>query len=236
MKAIILIHGFLTNTQDFKTIVPYLEEEYDKVALYEVPGHGIKPNYKLFKLQDTFNNLIKLYDELALNYDHIDCMGYSMGGALGTYLHQIREIKKLVLLAPANRYLNFNLINSRLKFIRKIKKEKNELEKKILNDNDKIALNMFFHNVFSRYTFRNIKVFMKIIRKCNKETIAITCPVLIMWGKLDQLVPYESAKYLYDLAIYEKKLVVLEDMSHLMLLSENNKEIIEEVISFLKEE
>ena len=77
------------------------------------------------------------------------------------------------------------------------------------------------------YNIHNLKTFMDIVKICNKELLAITCPTLIIWGKLDQLVPYNSVKYLYDISLNKKELVVYDDISHLMLLSENNQKIID---------
>lgn len=233
MKAIILIHGFLTHVNDFKNIVPELEQLYDEVCLFEVPGHSIPPNYKKFKVKDTFNKLLAYYDDLEQKYDTIDLIGFSMGGALACYLQSVRKIGKLVLLAPANKYLNFSLLHNRLQLFKKIKKNKLELEN-IMKD-DKKAINIAFTRLFPHYSVHNIQTFMNIIKICNKELIAITEPVLIIWGKLDQLVPYSSIQYVYDLAINKKELVIFDDISHLMLESEKYQEINAKIIKFLKE-
>lgn len=243
MKGIILIHGFLTNIDDFKNLIPDLEIEYDEVCLYTVPGHTIPPKYKLFNVNDTFNTLLDTYDRLALSCEEIDCIGFSMGGALATYLQSVRDIRKLVLLAPANKYLNFSLFHNRLQFIKKVKKEsklrddlsykKEELD--ILTYNDKESLKIMLKELLPNYTPHNLQTFMQIIKKCNKELISISVPVLIIWGKLDQLVPQNSVKYLYDIAINKKELIIYDDISHLMLNSENYQKIVNDIMKFLKE-
>lgn len=234
MKAIILIHGFLTNKDDFKNIIPELDKIYDYVCLYEVPGHTIPPNYKKFRVNETFETLLECYDNLALDYDEIDCMGFSMGGALGTYLQSKRRINKLVLLSPANKYLNFKLFHNRLQLFKKIMKEKNKADLKAVLTDDKKALSSAFTRLLPHYSVHNLQTFRKIIKICNQELLAITSKVLIIWGKLDQLVPYSSVKYVYDLAINERKLVILDDISHIMLQSENYQKISDEILKFLK--
>ncbi len=234
MTTIILIHGFLTNKDDFKNIMNDLNKLYDYVAVYEVPGHTIPPNYKLFNVKDTFKTLLNFYDELDLKFDTIDCMGFSMGGALATYLQSVRKINKLILLAPANRYLNFKLLHNRLYFIKKIRKERNKFELNNLNADDKAAFNLAITRLIPHYSIHNLQTFRKIIAICNKELIAITCPVLIIWGKLDQLVPFNSVSYVYDLAINERELVVYDDISHLMLESKNYQKINDKIIDFIK--
>ena len=46
------------------------------------------------------------FDELERKCEIVDVMGFSMGGALATYLSQVRKINKLILIAPANYYFN----------------------------------------------------------------------------------------------------------------------------------
>ncbi len=240
MKAVILIHGFLTNYLDFAPIIPYLEKEYDYVSKYIVPGHDIPPNYKLFRVKDTFDTLLKTYDELKKDYKDIDVIGFSMGGALASYLQSVREVSKLVLLSPANKYLNFSLLHNRLQFRHLLNtisdKQEKELNKEIFNNNDKVAMKMMLKELLPNYNIHNLKTFMDIVKICNKELLAITCPSLIIWGKLDQLVPYSSVKYLYDISLNKKELVIYDDISHLMLLSENNQKIIDKIMYFLKDD
>lgn len=248
MKAIFLIHGFLTNKDDFKAIVPSLNEMYDKVYLYEAPGHTLEPNYALFNVNDTFKTLLKAYDELAKDYDTIDVIGFSMGGALATYLQSVRRVRNLVLLAPANKYINPKLLGERLKFITQNHKDmikmkdtnpkaydyiKNNMD--ALKKDDKNAMTLAFKYLFPNWTIKNLSTFTKIINKCNKELIAITSPTLIIWGKLDQLVPYDSIKYLESLMFSNSEVVIYDDISHLMLNSENNNKIIDKICNFLKE-
>lgn len=247
MKAIMLLHGFLTNIHDFDPIVPLLEEEYDYVDLFVVPGHTETPDYKKFDADLTFNQLLANYDKIAKKYDRIDCIGFSMGGALATYLQSVRKIDNLVLLAPANKYLNFSLIHNRIKYrqtklseMRKVKHQ-DEMLYNLIKDklkemkiDDKTALNMGFNDLFPNYNYHNLTTFMNIINRCNKELISIDTRVLIIWGKLDQLVPYSSIEFVSNLAINEKEAIIYEDISHLMLRSENKDKIIKSILEFLR--
>ena len=249
MKAVILIHGFCTNTKDFDNILPYLEPLYDKVMEYIVPGHQIPPKYSEFKVKTTFSSLVECYDSLALDYDTIDCIGFSMGGALATYLQSVREINRLVLLAPANKYLNFNILASRIKYkvdsFNKLVKTKHvndvaykQIERNLesLGEDDRAAIKLAVTELFPHYSPRNLTTFISIINRCNKELIEINPPTLIIWGKLDQFVPRASIDYLESLATNECKVVIRDDLSHLMLRSVKYKEIIEIIVKFLKEE
>lgn len=247
MKAIMLLHGFLTNIHDFDPIVPYLKEEYDYVDLFVVPGHTEEPNYKEFDADLTFKKLLETYDEISKKYERIDCIGFSMGGALATYLQSVRKIDNLVLLAPANKYLNFSLIHNRIRYrqaklseMRKVKNQDemlyNLIKEKLkeMKIDDKTALNLGFNDLFPNYNYHNLTTFMNIINRCNKELISIDTRTLIIWGKLDQLVPFASIEFVSNLAINEKEIIIYDDISHLMLRSENKDKIINSILEFLR--
>ena len=173
MKCVLLIHGFLTNEHDFDNIIPNLKEKYDYVCLYIVPGHETPPHYRDFKVKNTFKTLLDCYDKLAETYEVIDCIGFSMGGALATYLQSVRTIHRLVLLAPANKYINLQLFHNRIKYLAS---SKQELRKAKVNDpkiyayiqenlealanDDKKALEIGFRQLFPHYSVHNISTFM----------------------------------------------------------------------------
>ncbi len=249
MKAVILIHGFCTNELDFGPIVPELEKIYDRVYLYIIPGHQIPPKYSEFKVKPTFENLLAAYDKLEAEYDTIDCIGFSMGGALATYLQSVKKIHRLVLLSPANKYLNFNLFSNRIKYktecyaiLKKAKNNQEELYERVanklknLNEDDIKAVKLGLKELLPHYTIRNVSTFASVINRCNKELININPPTLIIWGKLDQLVPQASIEYLESIAVNTCKIVIMDGLSHLMLRSSKAEKIMKIVLKFLKEE
>lgn len=247
MKACLLLHGFITDEDDFKPLMYPLSKMYDKVLAITLPGHGKNPNYKEFKANKTLDAVINAYDTLKEEYDTIDLIGFSMGGALATYLSSKREINKMVLLSPANKFLNPFVIINMLNFYVKQNKLKGDLKKnkesfdhidtniKNARENNKRSFDMAFNQLFPNYTIHTLVTFVSVISKCNKEVKEIKNPTLIIWGKLDQLVPKESVKYDYKLCTNSnRKLIIFEEYSHLMLHSVNPDKIVREVIDFLK--
>lgn len=249
MKSILLIHGFLTDKNDFKPILEDLKKRYDYVCLFDLPGHSINDDYKLFTADNTINDVINKFDELKDNYGIVDVMGYSMGGALAIYLANNREVNKLILLSPANKYINPKVPISRISFYARyvIEKNKNRKLKKaeldLLEKNNNVMLDdlksmdIAFNRLIPNYNYHTLSNFVKIINRCNKGLKEIKNPVLILWGKLDQLVPKSSIKYIYNLCTNKtKKMVIFDDICHLMLLSTNPKPLIDEIINFIDEE
>ena len=247
MKAVILIHGFITSPKDFNPIYEYLYKNYDYVCKVVLPGHGENDKYKYFNVDGSFNVCLQAYDKLKLEYDIIDLIGFSLGGALATYLASVRDINKLVLLAPANKYLRIGFISAFFKKhhefhrrYRALKKKKdpraNSYAQKMLElkTNNKISIKMALFKLLPHYNLHNLKVFQKIVKRCNKSLTTISSQTLICWGRLDQLVPYKSIRYVEGY-LKDYKEVVYTDLSHLMLKSINISFLLNDIKRFLSE-
>lgn len=248
-KAVILLHGWLGDINDFDNLIPKLEPIYDHIERFSYIGHGDDDPYN-FNAEDTFKSLDEVFRNLQLNYEIIDVVGFSMGGALAVYLSQHFAFNKLVLLAPANKYLNFKFTFSRIKHLFKTlylyekavlskdEESKENLKNTLRNifDDDKFSLTFLREKYLQRYFRYSFGVFRKIIKKINSETKEIKNPLFIAWGHFDQLVPHASAKELYDICINpNKKLVVYEEMSHTLILSKNCEKLVTDIVEFLKD-
>ena len=248
-RAIVLYHGFITDDTDFGNLYEHIDVVYDKVVRCIFPGHGLNPNYKEFTVEDTFRVALEAFDKTKAEYDVVDIVGFSMGGAMATYVAKNRDAGKLVLLAPANKYINPRAPFSAAKFwFEKFKtavthitslevfRENIRNEMAVYIENEKITIENAFKRIIPNYTFKTLTVFNKIIKKCNENLDSLDNEMLIVWGKLDQLVPIDSCEWLYSIAKNEnKQFLVLDDISHLMLISKNSDQIIENVMNFLED-
>ena len=113
-KAILLLHGFATDKTDFDPIIPYLEKMYDHIEINNLPGHDVL-QLKGFTKTRTIHFVIAQMKKLQKEYEIVDVMGFSMGGALATYLASHFKVRNLVLLAPAVLYINANYPIARFK-------------------------------------------------------------------------------------------------------------------------
>ena len=248
-KAAMTIHGFLTVTEDFGRLYDYLDG-YDEVKAVEIPGHnGDKPNFSLFTTESTFKEVLDVYDELKKRNDAVDVVGFSMGGALATWLASVREVNKIVLVSPANKYLNAALPISAGKFVgelgRKVFREAEGKLKDKLDATNK-AFSPYLENlqttskVAKERTLkymnpRTYSTFSKIIKSCNvvlETTSPNKTPTLILWGKLDELVPQRSIKYLTK-HFSDNQIKIYPDVGHAMLYTNLDDVIIHDIIEFL---
>lgn len=246
-KAILLLHGWLSDPSDFVSLIPKLKSTYDYIESLTYVGHGDDDPFN-FDSDKTFELLHNTFKNLQLNYEIIDVVGFSLGGALAVYLSQHYAFNKLVLLAPANKYLNFRFTLSRLKHLFKClymyqkaviakDEEQKELYKmKLRNvfEDDKVSLGFVKEKYLRKHFRKSFKQFRKIIKTINLETKEIKNPLFIAWGKFDQLVPHSSARDLYDICSNDtKKFVVYEEMSHTLIISKNNEKLVNDIINFL---
>ena len=226
-----------TDYNDFNHLPHQLTKLYDYVILISLPGHGKYHNMKNFKV----NNTIKLIEDEVEFYSrlgYVDLIGYSLGGALVRYLCvKYKTIKKAVLISPATYYFSPLFGIERMKYLfggkTKDERKKNYQE---LRDNDKMAYHVVRRHTLKRFKLDNGITFCKLIQKINKIKGFNPTSTLIIWGKLDELVPKSSVNFCYRNCINNKKaLVMIDGVGHVMLRSNKEQIIIDKIMEFLNE-
>ncbi|MDE6660321.1 MAG: alpha/beta fold hydrolase [Anaeroplasmataceae bacterium] len=210
MKALICLHGLLSTKADYREIAYALEDRYDTIACYDLPGHGY--NTLKYNTQTIKGFLLDIYDSLAIKHDRIDVIGYSMGGVMACYLQSVRKVDKMVLLAPSYRYLNLKNYH--------IKKK----ERKQPNISSLLPKKNFLH------VFR----FTKIMYDLSDEFHMISPATLILWGKDDYLVKEESGFLLYQMITNRnRRFIELSDHNHFNIV--RSPIVIKYICKFLDE-
>ena len=223
-KAILIIHGFGGGTYDEE----YLENRLELIRNFDVftftlPGHD-----GLFKSNMKENEWIKKTDEMIdflikNNYKTIYVIGHSMGGVLASRLaSKHKEIKKLVLLAAAFRYLEFK--DDNIDVVKSLKKTP-ELVKDYKEE---------FLSRLIKMPPNAIKEFIKTVKNNEYVLKNINIPTLIIQGTSDSLVPLETADYIYnEIPSTNKEVLILDGVNHDIFKSAKKEEVTEEIIKFL---
>lgn len=244
-RAVLLLHGFATDIDDFAPLLKSLNTIYDEIDLKLIPGHGQNDHLKNFKVKETFLFVNREFEYLKNNYDEVDIIGFSMGGALATYLASKYDVTNLVLLAPANEYLNPQLVFSRARYLFEylysrfnpqlddITKNRIERGQNQLHEDDKKSFDITMKKLIPNYNIRSISTFSKIVKHCNDNLKQIEARTLIIWGDCDQLVPLSSIEFVVE---HCKNVTVkmMPRISHLMLNSSEASKLVKEIIKFLK--
>lgn len=250
-RAVMTIHGFLTDTSDFGRLCDYLDF-YDEIAVCEIPGHNGEVDFSLFTVESTLIAVTACYDNLRKKHDRVDVVGFSMGGALATYLEATRDVRKCVLLSPANKYINPSFIFDAMKFYAGVRRktykstdgksgQKRSAVKesmRLYKRNARVSYKIAFGRILPNLNRRTYKVFTKLINIINKTIDNADCkiatPTLIMRGTLDELVPRRSIEYLkehFSNCVYEQ----LDGVRHGMLYTNRDNLIITKIVEFLSD-
>ena len=193
---------------------------------FTLPGHD-KYVAKGIKEEDWIKSAEKHVEDLIENgYDSIYLIGHSMGGVISCYLaNKYKEIKKVVLAAPA-----FECIvseNGKIDVLKSLKESK-KIVKRL--DSFKELINRFM-----KFPIPIVKEFQKLITDYQKIPTNVDVPILIIHGKQDDMVPYQSSiKVFNEIPHKNKKLVISDSLMHNVFKNENKSEIIKIVINFLK--
>ena len=244
------IHGFLTVKEDFGRLYDHLDC-YDEVFAVELPGHNGEVDFAKFTVESTKKAVLSAYDALRAKHDQVDVVGFSMGGTLATWLCAERDVHKAVLLAPANKFINLFMPLETAKFFSKVKrqayrnakgsaKEKRQAVKMAMKphrENKKIARKIAKERTFKYMNFHTFGVFRKLVKMSNKAVEGnspIQTRSLILWGKLDELVPHKSVQYVLDHFV-NSEFKIYDDLGHAMLYTNHDDLLITDTMKFLTE-
>lgn len=224
-KAILIVHGFAGGVYDEEYLNHSLElkENYD-VFTFTLPGHDGD-----FKKKITYEDWInKAESEMKFlldnGYTNIYVIGHSMGGVIASYLaSKYKEVKKLVLVAPAFRIFGF---------------EKGEFD---LDTSLEKSQKIFEEYGMGLVTNRLLKLppncyleFAKLVKKYNDTPKDVNIPTLLIRGTSDNIVPEEAVEHAYALIKnVNKKIVHLDGVTHDVFRDEKKVIATKLIIKFL---
>lgn len=188
-KAILLVHGFAGGSYDYGELGNILEYRYNfDVYTFTLPGHDKTIISKVTK-DDWIKSAEDMIEKLINHgYRSIYVVGHSMGGVIASHLaFKYKEVKKLVLAAPAFKYMKFK--NDKFNLLETIKDRK-----EIFNN---YSIDMIISRIF-KVPVKSAIEFMKLVDSYKDEVKSITCPVLIIHGSEDYIVPEDSAIYVHN--------------------------------------
>jgi esterase/lipase len=229
-KAILLVHGFAGGSWDYGDLGNELQLNLNfDVFTFTLPGHD-----KSIISNVTKDDWIRAAEEqieklINYGYKNIYVVGHSMGGVIACHLaKKYKQVKKLVLAAPAFKYLSFNGekidLNSSIKSIKKTPE--------LIKD---YSLEVAISRAFKMSLSASLE-FSKLVKEHHDDPKFITCPVLIIQGTKDLMAPVDSAKYVHkNIKSRINKLILIEGVTHDVFKSSRKEEIYKLVIDFFKE-
>ena len=228
-KAILFVHGFVGGVYDYNNYPNELEiyRNFD-VYTFTLPGHD-KVIVKNVNYEEWINAAEEQIEFLIKHgYKRIYVIGHSMGGVIAAHLaSKYNEVKKLVLVAPAFRYLDF---------------KDGKVNIKGFNDSLKDIPSIFKNKdtevVFERFQKTPIPTlieFTKLVSTYEHDLDNITCPVLTIRGTSDRVVPIESVDLVYNnVKSKTNVLISIKEVTHDCFRKKRTDEVKQLITDFLR--
>lgn len=246
-ETLVFAHGFGTNQQVWRFMIPAFQERY-RIVLFDWVGNEAS-HYsdidvrKYQNLPDYANNFIEIFKELKLTQVHF--VAHSASCMIGTLiaLQQPTFIQDLVFIAGSPRYVNDRDYLGGLTEAR-VGKILDEISINYLNwvrSTSPIIMNtpkqpllteefakclLELHPNFAFVTFRMLLNF-----DCRQEVKKLKIPTLILQPRHDIFVPIQVGEYLHK-AIKNSQLYLIEGQGHFPHMS-SPKEVIQVISNFL---
>lgn len=247
--GLLLIHGFLTCTDDWDLFVPELEKLYDGVVLFKQPGHERadgKPHYRDFTADAAFSELGRTLREMEEEYETIDIMGHSMGGGMALYAAaEAKNVRRTVLLSPAIKYPRpgaFARHNSAVSKLQNMSRHCRDTElaealaaaASNVRTTFKESVDMFLKRLLPNWSPHNLMTFERIMGRAEKYADKVECPLAVLWGELDEFIPRRAADIILAKAgSREKTFISYADMGHAMMYLGDVRALLRDVICLL---
>lgn len=222
--AIVFLHGWGQNIQMMEPIAnPFIKTHH--LLIIDLPGFGKSEEPKGdWNLTDYVEMVHELLTELNIKNPNI--IGHSFGGKLALMYGVKYAPKRLVLLASPYK-VKIKELTKKQKTLRKLKKIP------VLNIFAEIAKKHMGSTDYRNASPKMREILVKHVNTDIQDTLnKIDCPSLIIWGTLDDAVPYEDGVQLEKL-IKDSGLVTYEGCTHYAYL-ERLQQTINVLKSFIK--
>lgn len=229
-ETIVLLHGFLSSSFSFRSLVPYLIDDYH-IVVVDLPPFGESGKTKSFQYsyRNMARTVLSLLDHLKI--DTFSVAGHSMGGqiALNTMRLAPERVNKGILLSSSGYYpraKRHHIFASYLPFFSVF--VKHYLNKTgVVGNLRSVVYNrsMIDEEMIKGYArqFEDPQIFGALGRLLRHRegdlTVdalkSIETPCLLIWGEHDRIVPLVIGKRL-SRDLPHARLVVLEETGHLV--------------------
>lgn len=251
-SVIVMVHGFMGSHNNFEAMAKALKGEF-RVIRPDIPGFGLSQFFTEAgkpcpDLQQTYNDYFNfLFDSLKLNSFHL--VGNSMGGMMAWVYaaNNPAKIKSLALFCSAGFEMEKVLDKAApiLQYawleplLRKGLPSENAGEGlKMCYANDSLMqmedarFNNAMHNVQD-----NLQAAFSVASSGQyPDTLLlgkIHNPVLVVWGKEDEIIPYEHCSR-FEKNLHQAKVITYSPCGHVPMM-ERTTELVHDYKAFLKE-
>lgn len=220
------IHGYTGSPEEVQPLVDYLKKRTKwELVNPTLPGHGEELDLEGHYYQEWIATAELALLQLKKSNDTIVLIGFSMGGMIASYLAAKYDIKRLVLLSAAGKYVSLP------QMYKDIVEMSVDAWKGMLQSNELFL--RYQKKLKQTYWFSTLE-FMRCVQFTKPYLADVRCPVLIIQGELDGMVPRSAADFLdQHIGAEDREVVYLKNSKHLLCHGEDRDELFNRVLEFL---
>lgn len=210
--VIVTIHGFGKRLHtEFDPLATYFEQRHYAVIQFDI--------YDINNPDDAdskqwIERCEKKLLEITKQYKHIVLIGFSMGGVIASYLASIFTVDQLILVAPAFEYISAHtVLEYGVKAVKNIYQNQPPKEEKPSS--------------------KQTTAFTEIVNTYRESIASVDCPVLLLHGLKDEVIPLSSSRNAYQKIKGKHRLICFEDGKHRMLYDNTIQETIYPIIELM---
>jgi pimeloyl-ACP methyl ester carboxylesterase len=231
-SSLVLLHGFMDTWRSWELVLPTLERRHDVFAL-TLPGHAGGPplgeGVSVRRLVDAVE-----YSMHAAGIEIAHLVGNSLGGDVALQLAARGRAKTVVAFAPAGGWTPGDespkeLLRAQLDLHTRMKalaphadslvstqRGRRQATQPIATNFEHIPPDLIAHQVLG---IASCKDAIQLIKTARREAWPldvemIACPVRIIWGKADKLLPWPRAAERYRKQLPQSDWVLLDGIGH----------------------
>ncbi len=227
-NCVILIHGFTATTVEVRPLANELANAGYSVICPLLPGHNTTPeDLNKIKWHEWVSSVDFVLEKAFNDFDNVFISGESMGGLVACYLAaQYKSIKGVLLFSPALFVPKLQLS----KFIRYFR----PFMPKAARKKDDVNTEIYPWKGYTVNPTSAANELFKLQKIVKTNLPKIVQPVLIIQGKKDNTITPESSNYIYEhINSIDKKLVIMENSGHCVLLDQDFQLVVEYSKNFL---
>ena len=214
--CVILVHGFTATTVEVRPLADELAKEGYSVIAPLLPGHNTTPK-DLNKIiwEEWISSVENVLEKALDSFEKIIIGGESMGGLIACYLAARHESINGVLLYSPALFVPKLRLSGFIKYFR-------PFMPKAARKNGDINTEIFPWKGYTVNPTSAANQLYKLQRVVRINLHNIVQPVLIIQGKNDRTITPENSKYIYEhIGSKDKKLVIMENSGHCVLLDQD---------------
>ena len=231
-SPLVCLHGFMDTWRGWELVLPMLERRHDVLAL-TLPGHAGGPRLDGSAGTEAFVEAVeRVMDAAGFEIAHL--VGNSLGGYLALYLAARGRAASVVAFAPAGGWAQddtsrVDLLRTQRELQAQMKIAAPQAETFLATRQGRRRATQLVATHFEHISSDLIAHQMLGIASCKAadaliesalragwtlDTERITCPVRIVWGTADKLLPWPQAADRYRRELPQADWVLLDEIGH----------------------